>query len=74
MSPESNKVSSETNAKESPKNNRIEVIQEDTKEDEAEDDDGLPTFPYERLTTSSSDPVTEIDVTKREVTYQSVIL
>lgn len=74
MSPEANKVSSETNAKESPKNNRIEVIQEDTKEDEAEDDDGLPTFPYERLTTSSSDPVTEIDVTKREVTYQSVIL
>lgn len=74
MSPESNKVSSETNAKESPKNNRIEVIQEDTKEDEAEDDDGLPTFPYERLTTSSSDSVTEIDVTKREVTYQSVIL
>lgn len=74
MSPEANKVSSETNAKESPKNNRIEVIQEDTKEDEAEDDDGLPTFPYERLTTSSSDSVTEIDVTKREVTYQSVIL
>ncbi|KAH7674760.1 Villin/Gelsolin protein [Dioscorea alata] len=66
VSPEANKVSSETNAKESPKNNRIEVIQEDTKEDEAEDDDGLPTFPYERLTTSSSDPVTEIDVTKRE--------
>ncbi|XP_058068041.1 villin-4 [Magnolia sinica] len=51
---------------------RIEAltIQEDVKEGEAEDDDGLPVFPYERLKISSPDPVKEIDVTKRE-TYLS---
>ena len=48
---------------------RIEslTIQEDVKEGEAEDDEGLPIFPYERLITTSQEPVTEIDVTKREV-------
>ncbi|XP_043719356.1 villin-4 isoform X2 [Telopea speciosissima] len=47
---------------------RIEAltIQEDVKEGEAEDDEGLPVHPYERLKTSSTDPVTDIDVTKRE--------
>ncbi|OVA00911.1 Villin headpiece [Macleaya cordata] len=51
---------------------RIEAltIQEDVKEDEAEDEEGLPIFPYERLKVFSTDPVTEIDVTKRE-TYLS---
>nr|BAC77209.1 actin filament bundling protein P-115-ABP [Lilium longiflorum] len=53
---------------------RIEslTIQEDVKEGEAEDDEGLPTFPYERLTTSSADPVSEIDITKRESYLSSV--
>ncbi|XP_047330593.1 villin-4-like [Impatiens glandulifera] len=52
---------------------RIEAltIQEDTKEGEAEEDDGLPVYPYERLTTSSTDPPTDIDVTKREVYLSS---
>ncbi|KAF2309633.1 hypothetical protein GH714_004387 [Hevea brasiliensis] len=51
---------------------RIEslTIQEDVKEGEVEDEEGLPIFPYERLKISSTDPVTEIDVTKRE-TYLS---
>ncbi|XP_042444240.1 villin-5-like isoform X1 [Zingiber officinale] len=53
---------------------RIEVltIQEDAKEGEAEDEEGLPIFPYERLKTTSTDPVTEIDVTKRETYLSSV--
>lgn len=45
------------------------TIKEDLKEDEAEDEEGLQIYPYERLKTSSSDPVTDIDVTKREVMY-----
>lgn len=50
---------------------RIEsqTITEDVKENEPEDEEGLPIYPYERLKTSSTDPVTDIDVTKREV-YQ----
>ena len=43
------------------------IIQEDVKEDEAEDEEGLPIYPYERLKITSTDPVSEIDVTKREV-------
>ncbi|KAL0339926.1 UNVERIFIED_CONTAM: Villin-4 [Sesamum radiatum] len=43
-----------------------ETIQEDVKEDEPEDDEGLPIYPYERLTTVSDNPVEDIDVTKRE--------
>lgn len=48
---------------------RIEAltIQEDVKEGEPEDDEGLPIYPYQRLKTNSPDPVKEIDVTKREV-------
>lgn len=48
---------------------RIEAltIQEDVKEGEAEDEEGLPIFPYERLKVSSKDAVSDIDVTKREV-------
>lgn len=50
---------------------RIEAltIQEDVKEGEADDDEGLPTYPYEQLTILSMNPVTEIDVTKREVLF-----
>ncbi|KAK4404608.1 Villin-5 [Sesamum angolense] len=47
-----------------------ETIQEDVKEGEPEDDEGLPIYPYERLTTVSDNPVEDIDVTKRE-TYLS---
>ncbi|KAK4485582.1 hypothetical protein RD792_008225 [Penstemon davidsonii] len=47
-----------------------ETIEEDVKEDEVEDDEGLPVHPYERLTTTSTDPAEDIDVTKRE-TYLS---
>ncbi|XP_008781818.1 villin-5-like [Phoenix dactylifera] len=74
VSPEINKPKPEANAKDSitSMSNRIEAltIQEDVKEGEAEDEEGLPIFPYERLKTSSTDPVTEIDVAKRE-TYLS---
>lgn len=39
------------------------------KEDEGEgdDDEGLTTYPYDRLKTSATDTPQEIDVTKREV-------
>lgn len=47
-----------------------ETIQEDMKENEAEDEEGLPIYPFERLRTDSTDPVAEIDVKKRE-TYLS---
>ncbi|KAL6660864.1 hypothetical protein ACP70R_000248 [Stipagrostis hirtigluma subsp. patula] len=52
--------------------NRLEslTINEDVKENEPEDDEGLPVYPYERLKTTATDPVTEIDVTRRE-TYLS---
>ncbi|GLT28606.1 hypothetical protein SLA2020_035260 [Shorea laevis] len=59
-------------SKEKSMSSRLEslTIQEDVKEGEAEDEEGLPTYPFERLTINSTDPVTEIDVTKRE-TYLS---
>lgn len=34
---------------------------------EEKDDDVLTIYPYDRLTTMSTNPVTDIDVTKREV-------
>ena len=43
------------------------TIQEDVKEDEVEDEEGLVIYPYERLKIMSTDPVPNIDVTKREV-------
>ncbi|PWA91817.1 villin headpiece, Villin/Gelsolin, ADF-H/Gelsolin-like domain protein [Artemisia annua] len=46
------------------------TIQEDTKEGEVEDEEGLILYPYERLTTSSTDPASDIDILKRE-TYLS---
>lgn len=59
----------ETNSKEKAMSSRIEAltIEEDVKEGEAEDEEGLPIYPYERLKTTSIEPVAEIDVTKREV-------
>lgn len=72
VSPEVTKPKPETNNKENYMSSRIEslTIQEDAKENEAEDEEGLVIYPYERLKTTSTDPVTEIDVTKRE-TYLS---
>ncbi|KQJ95723.1 hypothetical protein BRADI_3g18707v3 [Brachypodium distachyon] len=46
------------------------TITEDAKEDEPEDDEGLPIYPYDLLKTTAAEPVTEIDVTRRE-TYLS---
>ncbi|TYH36428.1 hypothetical protein ES332_D13G264300v1 [Gossypium tomentosum] len=65
-------TSPEPKTKENSMSSRLEslTIQEDVKEGETEDEEGLPIHPYERLTTSSTDPVTDIDVTKRE-TYLS---
>nr|ABK93411.1 unknown [Populus trichocarpa] len=72
VSPETPKSTPESNSKEKPISIRIEslTIQEDVKEGEAEDEEGLPIYPYEGLKVNSPDPVTEIDVTKRE-TYLS---
>ncbi|XP_039142174.1 villin-5-like isoform X1 [Dioscorea cayenensis subsp. rotundata] len=74
VSPEVNKPKPAVSAKETPTSmsTRIEglTIQEDTKENEAEDEEGLIIFPYERLKVKSTNPVTGIDVTKRE-TYLS---
>ncbi|KAG2699415.1 hypothetical protein I3760_07G192300 [Carya illinoinensis] len=72
VSPEAPKQKPETNDKENSISSRIGslTIQEDVKEGEAEDEEGLPIYPYEQLKTTSTDPVTEIDVTKRE-TYLS---
>ncbi|KAL9686046.1 hypothetical protein QQ045_023501 [Rhodiola kirilowii] len=71
-SQEAPKPKEEANTQENAMSSRIEslTIQEDVKEGDAEDDDGLPTYPYERLIVGSDDPAPEIDVTKRE-TYLS---
>ncbi|KAG1364135.1 villin-3 [Cocos nucifera] len=70
LSPKINKPKPEVNAKDSitATSSRTEalIIKEDAKVGETEDEKGLPIFPYERLKTSSIDPVTEIDATKRE--------
>ncbi|KAL9442373.1 hypothetical protein AB3S75_020806 [Citrus x aurantiifolia] len=71
-SPEPTNSKPESNSKENSMSSRIEslTIQEDVKEGDAEDEEGLPIYPYERLKITSTDPITEIDVTKRE-TYLS---
>ncbi|KAL0687320.1 hypothetical protein Bca4012_086997 [Brassica carinata] len=46
------------------------TIQEDAKEG-VEDEEDLPAYPYERLKTTSPDPVTDIDVTRREAYLSS---
>ncbi|CAK7337538.1 unnamed protein product [Dovyalis caffra] len=72
VSPEAPKSTPESDSKVNSMSSRIEslTIQEDVKEDEAEDEEGLPIYPFERLKVNSPDPATEIDVTKRE-TYLS---
>ncbi|EOY31937.1 Villin 4 isoform 4 [Theobroma cacao] len=68
VSPPAPKSTPEPNLKENSMSSRLEslTIQEDVKEGEAEDEEGLPVYPYERLKVTSTDPVSEIDVTKRE--------
>lgn len=65
------KSTPDSNSKENCISNRVGsiTIQEDVKEGEAEDEEGLTLYPYERLKTTSTDPVTGIDVTKREVKF-----
>ncbi|CAH2069645.1 unnamed protein product [Thlaspi arvense] len=58
---EAPKPTSETAEEES-----MSSIHEDSKEDEAEEESSLPTFPYERLKTDSEDPAEDIDLTRRE--------
>ncbi|KAI7753928.1 hypothetical protein M8C21_033127, partial [Ambrosia artemisiifolia] len=63
---------SDSNSKENAMSSKMEAltIQEDVKENEVEDEEGLTLYPYERLITVSTDPAPDIDVTKRE-TYLS---
>lgn len=62
------------NSEEPPKL-KPDTIQEDVKESDAEDKEGLPIYPYEQLTTSSTNPTTGIDVTKREVCmWKSIVI
>ncbi|KAE8667018.1 Villin-5 [Hibiscus syriacus] len=72
VSPPTPKSTPEPNSKENSMSSKLEslTIQEDAKEGEAEDEEGLSIYPYERLKITSTDPVSEIDVTKRE-TYLS---
>jgi gelsolin len=74
---EASKPKSEVNAKESStpaaKDGKTvaPTIQEDVKEGQPEDEEGLPVFPYDRLRTSSTNPATDIDHSRREVSYCS---
>lgn len=63
------KSNPETSDNEDSMSSKLEshTIQEDAKEGEADDDEGLPVYPYDRVNTASTDPVEDIDVTKREV-------
>lgn len=67
--PKSEPLSRQNSVDPSPKP-KPDPIQEDVKENEAEDEEGLTVYPYDRLKTTSTDPVADIDVTKRE-TYLS---
>ncbi|XP_051148849.1 villin-4-like [Andrographis paniculata] len=49
-----------------------EITKEDVKENKVESDEGRPIYPYELLKTTSTDPITDIDVTKRETYLSSV--
>lgn len=70
MNPEAPDKKSETDSdKENSVTSRIEslTIKEDMTEGETEVEECLPVYPYERIKTDSTDPIAEIDVTKREV-------
>ena len=62
---------SDSNSKENVMSSKMEAltIQEDVKENEVEDEEGLTLYPYDRLTTVSTNPAADIDVTKREVLF-----
>lgn len=66
---------SEPNSNGNSVSSRMETvtIQEDTKEGEIEDEEGLTLYPYERLTTSSTDPASDIDILKREVSFLQLL-
>ncbi|XP_071742121.1 villin-5-like isoform X3 [Rutidosis leptorrhynchoides] len=75
LMPRSVKVSSDSTAK-SELNSKVNVAssrkeplpeKEDVKKNEAEDEEGVTVYPYDRITTSSTNPAPDIDVTKREV-------
>ncbi|XP_061361505.1 villin-4-like isoform X1 [Gastrolobium bilobum] len=66
-SSDTSKSNPETNDKE----DSMSSIQEGMQEGEAEDDEGVPVYPYERINTASTDPVEDIDVTKREAYLSS---
>lgn len=51
-------------------NPKINESQPGVQEDETDDDEGFPIFPYERLKTDSANPISEIDASKREVRVQ----
>ncbi|KAK8649796.1 hypothetical protein V6N13_139452 [Hibiscus sabdariffa] len=75
-SPAVSKATADTNSKKNFMSSRPESlsVRDDRKESEKEDEvdeEGVPTYPYERLKTTSEDPVTEIDVTKREAYLSS---
>ncbi|XP_057767306.1 villin-4-like [Salvia miltiorrhiza] len=69
--PKPEPLSRQNSVDQSPKT-KPEPIQEDVKENEAEDEEGLTIYPYERLKTTSTDPVSDIDLTKRETYLSSV--
>jgi hypothetical protein len=62
----------ENDKEEGSMSSRIEslTIQEDAKEG-VEDEEDLPAHPYDRLKTTSTDPVSDIDVTRREAYLSS---
>lgn len=75
MSPEVPKTKPETISRENSASKPKPVtIEEDVKEGEVEDEEGLTVYPYERLKITSTDPVKEIDVTKREVFIQITVI
>lgn len=70
--PQAAKEKSDANSEKNSMSSKIKslTIQEDVKEGDTEDEEGLPLHPYERLIVFSTNPVTDIDVTRRE-TYLS---
>ncbi|KAI4380570.1 hypothetical protein MLD38_006747 [Melastoma candidum] len=69
-SPNAPKSDSDSNSRENLSRLGSPSIQEDDVEGEAEEN-GLPTYPYERLLVTSEDPVSDIDVTRREAYLSS---
>ncbi|KAK4760176.1 hypothetical protein SAY87_023307 [Trapa incisa] len=65
-SPKALKPGNEQSEDDNLKTNEIKSIQVKVKVGEAEDEEVLTLHPYERLTTTSTNPVTDIDVSKRE--------